>query len=88
MAAAAMARTEAILVNCILNGVELKELVVGRVKCLKVLRMLLEMLMSVDEDFGSEREDDGLFILEGLHQSVEFPDQGHVSLTVRDYSKP
>jgi hypothetical protein len=30
--------------------------------------MLLEMLMSVDEDFESKREDDGLFILDSSHQ--------------------
>ena len=40
---------------------------------MKVLRMLLEMLVSVDEDFESKREDDGFFILDGLHQERGLP---------------
>lgn len=35
--------------------------------------MLLEMLLSVDEDFESKREDDGLFILDASHRNRQVP---------------
>lgn len=56
-------------------------------KWLKVLRILLEMLMSVDEDFESRGSMMASLYLTLHTKSVELPDQGPVSLTVRDCSQ-
>jgi hypothetical protein len=45
MATVAMARMEAIVLNCILNGVDWKEVGLGVVEVLKVLEDADEMLM-------------------------------------------